>query len=72
MTARCYVIDVDGEPVTARFDREPNDEDLAAFRELIRAVRRGFDELVTPEIAERQAAARERNRERLRRLRGEQ
>lgn len=71
MSARCYTVDVDGEPVVARFTRPPTEDDIEALRELTRAVRRRADELMPPEMAERQAAARARNHERIERLRSE-
>lgn len=37
---RCYLVDVDGEVASARFTREPTEEDLEAFREVVRALRR--------------------------------
>lgn len=68
MSARCYTIDVDGEPAVGRFTREPTEQDVEAFRALIRAVRARADELLPPDAAERQAAARERLRARTRRI----
>jgi len=68
MSNRCYTIDVDGEPAVARFTREPSEAEVAAFRELVRTIRGAVT--LTPEQAERQAAARERSREWLARIRG--
>lgn len=36
---RCYQVMVDGEVAIARFTREPTEADLAAFRDVIRALR---------------------------------
>lgn len=38
MARRCYLIDVDGLKVRAVFDGVPTDEDVEAFRELIRSL----------------------------------
>lgn len=72
MSARCYVIDVDGEPVRGTWSVEPTEEDIAAFRELMRFVRGRFvADQESADRAERRATACARIRERNDRLLGE-
>lgn len=58
-------VTIDGERV--QFDRTPTDEDVAAWRELRKAITAALPEL-TAEQLERQEAARQRMRERRERL----
>jgi hypothetical protein len=61
---RCRGYVVDGEPVVVRGEQPLTEKDIAALTEVARAAR----SLITPEIAERQAAARTRHHDRLVRL----
>ena len=37
--AKCYEIDIDGEPVRAQFDKPPSDEAREALAQIVRYVR---------------------------------
>lgn len=39
----CRIVEVDGEPVRALFTGEPDQADLDAFAEIVRAARRRFE-----------------------------
>jgi hypothetical protein len=47
-TSKRYTIDVDGEPATATFDHDPTDEDIEAFCNLIRKLRRKGNDITGP------------------------
>lgn len=73
MSRREVLRDSDGNVVAAFCtDAEISDEERAGLTEFFTWVRDHADELITPEMAARQDASRERLRQRTARLRGEQ